>query len=117
MPLHRNREGADEMPKYLMVVPSSAQEGRDDDYNAWYDNQHIHDICALPGVTSGKRYDALPAVSFNPPPGKYLAIYEIETDDVGAVLAELGRRAQSGEIAQSDTVDMNTAQIWIYQQH
>jgi hypothetical protein len=104
------------MPKYVMVVPSTAFEGRDDDYNRWYDGEHIHDICALPGVKSGRRFNAVQEASPNPVPGKYLAIYEIETDDIGSVMAEMGRRAMAGEMSVSDALDRDSAQIWIYQQ-
>jgi hypothetical protein len=104
------------MAKYVMVVPSTAHEGRDDDYNHWYDAEHIHDICSLPGVISGRRFSAQPAVSPNALPGKYLAIYEIETDDIGSLMAEMGRRAMAGEMSVSDALDRESAQIWIYQQ-
>ncbi len=101
------------MAKYVMVVASSAQPGRDDEYNAWYDGEHIHDICALPGVMSGKRFSAVP--SPNPVPGQYLALYEIETDDVSSVLAEMGKRAAAGQMAVSDALDRDSAKMWFYE--
>jgi hypothetical protein len=103
------------MPRYVMVVPSSAQPGRDDDYNAWYDGEHIHDICSLPGVLSGRRFVASDA-SPNPVPGRYLAIYEIETDDIGSVVAEMGRRAMAGEMSVTDALDRDSARIWFYEE-
>jgi hypothetical protein len=105
------------MAKYVMVVPSSAKEGRDAEYNDWYDSTHIHDICAVPGIKSGRRFDAMPEVSMGPPPATYLAIYEIETDDIAGVMAEMGRRAAAGEMVQSDALDIESARIWIYKQH
>ena len=104
------------MAKYVMVVPSSAKPGRDDDYNTWYDGRHIHDICAVPGVISGRRFDADPA-SPNPVPGRYLAIYEIETDDITSVLVGMGERGASGEMPLSDALDVESAQIWFYKAH
>ncbi len=101
------------MAKYNMVVQSQAKPGRDDDYNAWYDNQHFGDICALPGVTGGRRLEQ--AMTLAGEPGlKYLAIYEIETDDIGAVMAEMGRRGAAGEMPQSDALDMPSAVLWVY---
>ncbi len=102
------------MGKFVMVVASSAKPGRDDDYNTWYDTDHIHEICTLPGVKSGKRYNAV-ASSPNPVPGPYLAIYEIETDDITSVLAEMGRRAGSGEMSSSDALDYESAKMWFYE--
>jgi len=101
------------MAKYVMVVPSSAKAGREKDYNEWYDSSHIHDICALPGVISGRRFDADPA-SMAPPPADYLAIYEIETDDINALVAEMGRRAMAGEMSVSDALDVDSAKVWFY---
>lgn len=103
------------MGKYLMLVTSNAHDGRDDDYNEWYDGTHLADVCALPGVTSGRRYAAIPQ-SPNAPPTRYLAAYEIETEDPTAVLAEMMRRGQAGEMALSDSLDMNSVQLWLYEQ-
>lgn len=97
------------MAKYVMVVQSQAKPGRDDDYNKWYDNEHIHDICAVPGVKSGRRFEA--AVAPMGPPGlKYLAIYEVETDDPMNVLAEMGKRKMS----MTDALDAPASVMWFY---
>jgi hypothetical protein len=104
------------MGKYLMVVPSGAQEGRDQDYNDWYDNTHLGQICSIPGITSGRRWDAIPQTP-NPQPSPYLAIYEIETEDPSAVIAELVRRSEAGEIDFSDSLDLNAAKVWMYKAH
>lgn len=101
------------MARYIMVVPSNALPGRDDDYNAWYEGVHIADVCAIPGVISGHRYEADPASPVTPD-GRYLAIYEIEAEDPAAVLAELMRRVQSGEISLSDSVDVASARMMLF---
>ena len=103
------------MGKYVLVVPSSAKEGRDDDYNEWYNNQHIHDLLAIPGIKSGRRFTPDP-ISPMPPPADYLAIYEIETDDIGSVFAEMNRRAQSGEMSVSDSLDPASPKLWVFEQ-
>lgn len=102
------------MGKYILVVPSAAQPGQDDAYNHWYDTVHLGDLLAIPGVTSGRRFAASPA-SPNQPPAPYLAVYEIEAEDPAAVLAELGRRASSGEMQISPALDTGSAQMWLYQ--
>lgn len=102
------------MGKFVMVVQSQALPGRDDDYNDWYDNQHFHDICAIPGVTSGRRLEATP-IAMGDPGLKYLALYEIEADDAGAFMAEMGRRGAEGLMPVSDALDGPAARLWIYQ--
>lgn len=104
------------MAKFLMVVTSSAKDGQDQEYNEWYDGTHLGEICSIPGVTSGRRYDAIP-VTPNPQPGGYLAIYEIEADSAEVVLGEMMKRAQAGEMSMSDALDQTSAQIWMYKPH
>ena len=89
------------------------QPGRDDEYNDWYDNVHFGDICAIPGVKSGRRFDATP-LAVGKPGLRYLAIYEIETDDPTSVMAEMGKRAANGVIRQSDALDAEGAVLWFY---
>ena len=101
------------MAKYVMVVQSRAKAGRDDEYNHWYDSTHFGDICALPGVKSGRRFDAVSA-PIGTPGLPYLAIYEIETDDPNKVLAEMGRRRAAGGMETSDALDADSAVLWIY---
>lgn len=102
------------MAKYNLVVQSLAKPGRDDDYNDWYDNQHFADICAIPGVTGGRRLEATPMLK-GEPGLKYLAIYDIETDDPGGFMAEMGRRAAEGLMPISDALDPETVRMWLYQ--
>ena len=63
------------MARYKLVALSNAVEGRDDDYNEWYQSQHMPDVLAVPGFVSAERLQVL-----GDGPYKYLAIYEIETE-------------------------------------
>lgn len=103
------------MAKFIMVVTSAAKDGRDQEYNDWYDSTHIHDICSIPGVVSGKRFTAVEP-SPNPHPAPYLALYELELeeDNPGPVLGEMMRKSQAGEMSISDSLDASKAQIWMY---
>jgi hypothetical protein len=103
------------MAKYVMVVQSKALEGRDDDYNNWYDTIHFQDICDIPGVKSGRRFEATP-IAMGPVGQPYLSIFEIETDDPGAVAAELGKRSADGTMRQTDALDPASVALWIYEQ-
>ena len=102
------------MAKFLLVGPTNAKAGRDDEFNEWYDTEHLRDICAVPGVISGRRFVASPH-SPNDVPGGYLAVYEVETDDPAGVIAEISRRARSGEMRISDSLERG-GPIWMYQE-
>ncbi|PEQ13830.1 hypothetical protein B2G71_05845 [Novosphingobium sp. PC22D] len=103
------------MAKYVMVVQSKAKPGRDDEYNEWYDSTHAPEILSLPGMKSCRRFDY--AMGMAGEPGlPYLALYEVEIDDIQPILAEMGRRAESGEISQSDALDGPASVLWFYKQ-
>jgi len=103
------------MAKYIMVVPSAPTAGKEAEYNKWYDEIHVPEVCAIPGITGAIRYKLDPA-SAEKPSSPYLAIYAVETDDPAAVMAELGKRAGSGEIHMSDAIDVSTASITLFKQ-
>lgn len=101
------------MAQYVMVVQSAAHPGREAAFAAWYDNHHIPDICSLPSVKSGTRYEAA-MVAMGEPGLPNLAIYEVEADDPMQVMAEMGELVQSGGMSQSDTFDAASARMWFY---
>ncbi|HKX79839.1 MAG TPA: hypothetical protein VJM34_15080 [Novosphingobium sp.] len=103
------------MPKFVLVATSSALEGREDDYNSWYDKVHLKDLLDLPGVKSARRFDATP-FGFNAAPADYLAIYEIEADDAGAVMAALGKGVSSGEMQMTDAIDRTSSNLTVWQE-
>jgi len=68
------------MEKWLVLVETNCKdEKRDSEYNNWYDRVHIPDALSCPGHKRATRY-----IIKNPAgdQGKYLAIYEVETDDI-----------------------------------
>ena len=68
------------MGKWLMLVETNCkEETRDSEFNKWYDTIHIPDVLSSPGFKSAARYLIKDPVRDK---GKYLAIYEIETDDI-----------------------------------
>ena len=103
------------MPRYRFIVLGNAVAGREDEFNEWYDKQHLPDILAIPGFAQAQRFRlAEPSAQVGPAgPYRYLAIYEIETDDVGAVIA--GLKDPSGRVG-SDTVDRGRTVTWMYEE-
>jgi hypothetical protein len=61
---------------------------------------------SLPGVVSSRRYKLVGRKGQGP---AYLALYELDADDVRAPLRELGARVASGEIAMSDVIQQDPA--------
>ncbi|MBX3529055.1 MAG: hypothetical protein KF849_00500 [Rhizobiaceae bacterium] len=90
--------------RYKFIVLTNAVDDRDDEFNDWYSNVHLSDVTGIPGIVSAERYK-LAHVQRNPQqPFRYLAIYEIETDDLEFVTAEIGRRAGTPAMVISDAM-------------
>lgn len=97
------------------MVMSNAVEGTDAEFNKWYDEVHVTDVLAVPGVVSAQRFTlselTAPEVEGTPPPPppahRYLAVYELERDP-NEVMAEFGERMVTGVMVLSPTLDLTT---------
>lgn len=89
------------MAKYRMTVFSNPVAGKEAEYNRWYDEQHLPDVCAVPGFVSAERYELSGDGSH-----RYAAIYNIETDDIDGALADLNSRAGTERMMLSDAIDL-----------
>jgi hypothetical protein len=89
--------------EYTLIVYTSPAEGREDDYNAWYDDIHLSEFSALPGVISGRRFKvASPTAD-----GKatYAAIYELSASP-DEVMAAMNAGIKDGTVRMSDAIDL-----------
>ena len=91
------------MAQYRFLVISSPVAGHDAEYNAWYDQQHLKDVLNVPGFVAAQRFKVTGDSTL---PGQYVAIYEMETDDPAAALAELGARAGQAAMPISGALDV-----------
>jgi hypothetical protein len=91
------------MPKGVMIVQSRpASADREDEYNQWYSRVHIPEILAVPGFVAARRYRVV-----GPDGPVYIAVYDIEADDVTAPVKELGARSASGQHTMSDVLALD----------
>jgi len=91
------------MAKYKLVVMSKPVEGREADYNNWYQNVHLRDIVKC-GFKAAQRFRLAEDVA-NTKPFPYMAIYEAEVDDPKVLIQKLMQGSSNGEIAMSDSLD------------
>lgn len=73
------------MPKGIfMALSNPVSDHVEDDFNQWYDDVHVKEVLAIPGVKSCRRFKLASAQVM---PGDdavgrhYLALYEVEVDD------------------------------------
>ncbi len=93
------------MPKGIMFVPSGpSSPEREDEYNQWYSKVHIPEVCQIEGITGARRFKR---VHPDPAEAPYVAIYELESDDLAGIFDKLSKAAMSGEMNMSDVLGMD----------
>jgi hypothetical protein len=77
-------------PKVLLLVFSNcADPSKEDEFNEWYTNVHVPDVLQTPGAVSAQRYrNVRPGKGTRALP-KYLALYEIESEDPEQVFSRM----------------------------
>ena len=98
--------------KGILLVMSDATPGEDDAYNTWYDDVHLADVLNVPGIVAARRFAAVPSVHGELPPAPYLAIYEIDADDLDEVQRALSVAAKGMDI--SPALDRSTTVTYTY---
>ena len=82
----------------LVVLVNNKAEGRDDEFNKWYDEVHLGEVCGTGAYYAATRYVNTKPV-LDPGEARFLAIYETDWKDPEAAFAHM----------QTKTKDMN---IW-----
>jgi hypothetical protein len=93
--------------QYSMFVFSNHTEGNEEVYNDWYAGQHVHDLLRIPGFV-GCRFYKLASIQLSKDMQrdyKYLMIWDIETEDLDAVCADIAERMGDGRTVFCDAFD------------
>jgi len=105
------------MKKYRFVVLSNPTPGMEDEYNKWYNETHMREVVAVSGIDTAQRFK-IHEESLRPgvnPAHKYLAIYEIETDDISSVMEDLRSRPGTPAMFISEAFDTSTVSSLVYE--
>jgi hypothetical protein len=74
----------------LLLTMTEPPPAMEEEFNAWYDKEHLPERLAIPGFRSAQRWVA----DVRPGDGKYLATYELDSPDVLSSRAYLARFQQ-----------------------
>jgi hypothetical protein len=103
------------MGRYKLVVLSDAQEGREDEFNDWYTNEHLDDIVALPGFRSAKRY-RLRSLTMGAFTNKYLAIYDMDAEDPEKAVEHMLTLQDTPAMPISPAFDLDTVNVAVFEE-
>lgn len=101
------------MALHKLVVLTNAVDGLEDEYNRWYSDRHLDDVLKVPTFVAAQRFKISAKLS----EGKayrYLAIYEIETDDPEASLTALRARGGTDAMVLSEGLDRSDIYAMLY---
>jgi hypothetical protein len=92
------------MAKYRLIAMANPRAGQEEEYVRWYHDHHMHEVLEVDGIVAGQRFRVAESqLSQDPSAWRYLAIYELDTDDPQAVVDALLERAKT--MTPTDTGD------------
>jgi hypothetical protein len=101
------------MTTFHFMVFSNPVEGREDDFNTWYDKEHLDDLLAIDGFKAAQRYRlAALGPGQDEPTYRYAAVYEAEGDDAAAAHEKLMDALRSGRVRTSDAIAPGALTAW-----
>ena len=96
------------MATHRLVVFTEPKRGQEAEYNRWYEEVHLREVLEVEGFVAAQRFELASAQisdDAGSAPGRYLAIYEIEADDLESALAKLNAGSETMEISESLDLD------------
>jgi len=103
------------MPRTILVVfsqPTGADQ--DEDYNRWYDDVHLGEVLAVPGLEAATRFRASEfQIKGMEPARRYMSVYELDGDPRQAI-SNLFAAAKDMNL--SDALDRETAQAYVFEE-
>src|SRR4051812_23955174 len=64
------------MPKGLLLMMTDIDPAHEEDFNRWYEEEHLAERMAIPGFINARRFTAIEGGP------KYLALYDLDSTDV-----------------------------------
>ena len=99
--------------KHMVLVLSEPTEGQTEEFDRYYEQDHIDEVLATTGWSSGQRFRLADEVGAACPL-PYLALYEAWSEDAASVLKTLSDTRD--QRAQSKSLNKRTAGVWVFEE-
>jgi hypothetical protein len=100
------------MATALLVVLTHPAEGKEDEYNRWYSEDHLDDVLTAAGFDAARRFRFVPSKLSRKPVEPYLAIYEVDADRREEAEALLLKTANTEAMPISDALGQPAVTWW-----
>jgi hypothetical protein len=99
------------MAEFVYLVENNcADPKREKEFNDWYNNTHLPEALESEGFVKATRYELTNPVEGK---GKYLAIYEIRSDDIESTLAKHNDRMAKKKAQECVPGSINTVLLTV----
>jgi hypothetical protein len=90
------------MPKGIMYVASlPVSPDKEAEYHNWYNKTHLAELATIDGVVSARRFAPTDG------DGPFVAIYELDSDDLDGVLAQMAELAAAGQLSSLEFLSLD----------
>ena len=103
------------MKEHSLVVLTNAVPGQEEEFDRWYSERHLADVTAVPGFVSAQRFKVVDPSAEGAPKQRYMAIYNIRTEDPEALIADLQKLVESGQMEMSPALSMDNMAMTLYE--
>jgi hypothetical protein len=91
----------------LIAHSSPSSPAQEEAFNDWYTKIHVPQVReAIPSITEVSRYRTVDPTGQSDEI-RYIAVYEIDLEDVAIAAAQLGAAGQSGAMDMDDAIDLS----------
>jgi len=92
--------------RHIVIVMSNPVEGKENEYNDWYENTHVDEVLQVQGIATGQRFRVNDADANGQ---RYAAVYEIDDDDLDLIMKRVAQAAPNW--VKSDAFDTSTGKM------
>jgi hypothetical protein len=100
-------------PTGLLMTFSDPVEGKETEYDDWYQNVHLPQVCEIPGIRSAQRFQLIDTGNRESAGPRNVAVYQLD-DDPQQVFGEMIARARSGALDASTSIDQSTVSVTLW---
>jgi hypothetical protein len=99
--------------KQFVLVLTEPTEGREDEFNRYYEDVHLDEVLETTGWKSAQRFQLVDQKGKDCPL-PYLAFYETEVNEDKSAIKIMDERRRDRE--QSGSLNKKTAAVWVFEE-
>lgn len=103
-----------------LVFSNPVDDSREQEFNDWYDNVHVREVVATPGMVSAQRYKLreteMSRLAGTPATHRYLVVYEMN-EDPDVVMGRVRDAHASGAMNMHEALDIESVLMSFWTPH